>query len=79
VLLDIDMVGARNIDALEERLRRRGDTSEADIARRLDIARKVMEEAPGVFDHFVVNDGLEAAIERVAGILEAVPDPGGTS
>ena len=33
------------LDELEGRLRRRGDTSEADIRRRLEIARREMEEA----------------------------------
>ncbi len=53
------------LDELEGRLRRRGDTSEADISRRLEIARSEMEEAEVLFDHVVVNDVLERAIEEV--------------
>ena len=50
---------------LEGRLRRRGDTSEADIRMRLEIARREMEEAEVLFDHVVVNDVLERAIAEV--------------
>jgi guanylate kinase len=53
------------LDELEGRLRRRGDTGEADIRKRLDIARREMEEAEILFDHVVVNDVLERAIEEV--------------
>jgi len=53
------------LDELEGRLRRRGDTSEADIRRRLEIAQREMEEAEVLFDHVVVNDVLERAIEEV--------------
>lgn len=94
VLLDIEMVGARNVKTafpeavmifiappsladLERRLRRRGDTSEEDIARRLGVARDQMDEAKGLFDHIVVNDDLDTAVGRVAGILGVVPNPGG--
>jgi guanylate kinase len=57
------------LDELEGRLRRRGDTSEADIRLRLDIARREMEEAETLFDHIVVNDVLERAIEEVDGLM----------
>jgi len=53
------------LEELESRLRHRGDTSEEDIRRRLDIARGEMEEAEMLFDHVVVNDDLERAIEEV--------------
>lgn len=53
------------LEELEGRLRRRGDTSETDIRRRLDIACREMEEAEILFDHVVVNDVLERAIEEV--------------
>jgi guanylate kinase len=54
---------------LEERLRRRGDTNETDIARRLAIARQELEQAPGLFDYVVVNDDLERCIEEVLGLM----------
>ncbi len=59
------------IDALEERLRNRGDTSNEDIARRLIIARWQLEVAEERFDHIVVNDSVEDAVERILRILKA--------
>lgn len=58
------------LDELEGRLRRRGDTSEDDIRRRLDIARSEMEEAETLFDHIVVNDVLDRAIAEVDGLMD---------
>jgi guanylate kinase len=57
------------VDALEKRLRSRGDTSEEDIARRLAIARWQLEVAEERFDHIVVNDSVEDAVERILRIL----------
>jgi guanylate kinase len=59
---------------LERRLRSRGDTTEGDIARRLDIARREMEEAP-LFDHIVVNDELERAIGEVDELMSRPDGP----
>lgn len=64
-----------DLDELERRLRSRGDTSEEDVAARLSVASDQIEEAGGLFDHFVVNDDLSAAIERVTDILTTVPEP----
>lgn len=64
-----------DLAALEARLRRRGDTSEADIARRLAIARDQIAESETLFEHRVVNDDLDAAVRQVAGILGGVPNP----
>ena len=64
-----------DLAALEARLRRRGDTSEADIARRLAIARDQIAESETLFEHRVVNDDLDAAVRQVAGILDGVPNP----
>jgi guanylate kinase len=87
VLLEIDVQGAlavrrRYPDAVlvflkppsrEEQRRRlvaRGDSDPADVERRLDAA--AAEEALAVdFDHVVVNDEVDAAAARVAGILAA--------
>jgi guanylate kinase len=54
---------------LEARLRRRGDTDEDDIARRLRIAAEELEQAPGLFDHIVVNDDLERCIDEVDALM----------
>lgn len=59
----------------ERRLRSRGDTSDSDVARRLEAGDRHSEEARGLFDHFVVNDSLSSAIDRVADILDHVPQP----
>lgn len=60
---------------LERRLRSRGDTSDEDIARRLAVADSQISEAPAVYDHVVLNDRVEAAIERILDILAALGDP----
>jgi len=55
---------------LEARLRRRGDTDEANIARRLRIAAEEIAQAPGLFDHIVVNEDLERCISEVDALME---------
>lgn len=60
-----------SMEVLERRLRGRGDTTEAEIAGRLAIAQAQIAESRGLFEHFVVNDDLASAIDRVAGILAA--------
>lgn len=92
VLLDIEIVGSRNVkdlfpDAvmifiappdlpeLERRLRSRGDTSDDEVAARLAVAAEQIEAAESLFDHFVVNDDLSAAIDQVTDILTNVPEP----
>ena len=56
--------------ALEARLAARGGDSAAEIARRMARARDEMSHAPE-FDHVVVNDDLDRAVEDVAAILRA--------
>lgn len=68
-----------SLEALEARLRGRGDTDEDQIARRLDVARWQMDRARGLFDYFVVNDVLARAIDEVAGILASPGTPGSPS
>lgn len=63
------------LDVLEARLRGRGDTSGQDVEERLAVAAWQIERAGGLFDHFVVNDDLDAAIDEVAGILSAPLPP----
>ena len=58
-----------SMEVLEKRLRGRGDTSDADMARRLGVARWQMQRAREIFDHFVVNDDLERVVNEVVGIL----------
>ena len=58
-----------SLEALATRLAGRGDTT--DIADRLEIARREMEAAEGLFDHVVVNDVLNDAVAEVLGILRA--------
>ncbi len=62
-------------EELERRLRGRGDTDDRAVASRLEVAAGQIEEARGLFDHFVVNDDLERAITEVAGILARPPLP----
>lgn len=57
---------------LERRLRGRGDTSDADIDKRLAVADEQMVEAQAVYDHIVVNDDLDTAITDVLGILRSL-------
>ena len=58
-----------NLEELEKRLRRRGDTSDEDIEDRLEIAKSEMAEAPDLFDHIVVNDNLDQAIAELEGLI----------
>ena len=87
VLLEIDVQGALRVREVfpaallvfvkapsrEEQRRRitaRGDADPADVERRLDAAER--EEALAArFDAVVVNDDVDAAVTRVAGILAA--------
>lgn len=60
---------------LERRLRDRGDTADADIERRLAVADEQIREAPNVYDHIVLNDDVDAAIERILDILAVPGEP----
>ncbi len=59
---------------LEKRLATRGDTDPEQVADRLELARRQIEEAPDLFDHIVVNDTVEQAVEDIERIL-AFPQP----
>jgi guanylate kinase len=61
-----------SLEELEERLRRRQTEDEVVLRRRLETARREMEQQ-GLFHYVVVNaDGhLEEAVERLASIVEA--------
>lgn len=58
-----------SLDELARRLHGRGDTSPADIERRLSVAAGQIAEAPYVYDEIVENDELDEAITRVLDIL----------
>ena len=62
-------VAPPSMDELERRLRRRGDTSEEDIEDRLEIAEQEMQEAPILFDHVIINEDLDRAIEDIVGLI----------
>jgi guanylate kinase len=55
---------------LEERLRGRSKDSEAQIARRLEVARQEVT-AYREYDYLVVNDDLESAVDRLRAIVIA--------
>lgn len=86
MLLEIDLNGARQVkeqrpdavtifleppswEALENRLRSRATEDDERLRRRLETARAELPAA-GEFDHRVVNDQLERALEQVDRILE---------
>ena len=54
---------------LERRLRSRGDTTDAEVRRRLAVAETQIADAESNFDHLVVNDEIAAAVTAVTGIL----------
>lgn len=62
-----------SLDELESRLRGRGDTTERDIENRLQIARGQMEEAPDLFDHIVVNDDIDRAVDEIENLVIGRP------
>jgi guanylate kinase len=59
-----------DLTELENRLRGRGDTAEADVQRRLAVASLQIDEAPTVYDYVVENRGLDAAVSQVLDILD---------
>jgi guanylate kinase len=86
VLLDIDWQGARQVrtavpDAvsilvlppsyaeLERRLRARGTDDPEALARRFADARTVLDHAPE-YEHLLVNDDLERAVEELEAVLD---------
>ena len=79
VLLEIDGQGARQVrekmlppskDALETRMRNRGQDSEETIARRLAAAREEMSHYDE-FDYVIVNEHFDAAAAELRAIFVA--------
>lgn len=85
VLIEVDLEGVRQIrqtipegrtvflappswEELEKRLRGRGTEPNEVVARRLETARTEMD-ARAEFDEVVVNDELEAAVEKLVSLL----------
>lgn len=63
-------VAPPSLEDLRRRLEDRADTSVADITAKLQIAREEMAAAPELFDHIVVNDDVERAVNEVIRLLE---------
>lgn len=59
-----------SIEALEARLKKRGQDSPAVIARRLLAARSEMEHAPE-FDYIVINEDFDLALSQLVAIVTA--------
>ena len=85
ILLEIEVKGAAQIKkrfpravlifilppsarALEERLRQRGTESEEVLQRRLALAKSELEQAH-LYDHRLINDGIEATVEQLVAIM----------
>ncbi|WOK95476.1 guanylate kinase 1-like [Canna indica] len=60
-----------SFEELEKRLRERGTETEEAIQKRLRNARAELDEAksPGLFDHLLVNDELEACYENLKKLI----------
>jgi guanylate kinase len=56
------------IPELERRLRERASESEGEIGERIGLARKQLAQAEE-FDHVVVNDDLDRAVDELAGVV----------
>ena len=91
IVLEIDLQGARQVreelpdamqifieppsfEALEERLRRRAADSPDQIERRLCAARAELEAA-AEFDHRIVNDDLERAVQELTDLVATMSSP----
>ena len=57
-----------SVEELEKRLRSRGDTSEEQIAKRLGRSHWEMEQGKK-YDHYVINDQVEACAEKILNII----------
>ena len=91
IVLEIDVQGARQVretlpdatrvfieppsfEALVERLTERGSDSPEQIERRLAAAREELA-ARDEFDHRIVNDDLEGAVEELASLAATMSQP----
>ena len=65
---ELIFIAPPSVEELEKRLRSRGDTSEEQIAKRLDRSHWEMEQGKK-YDHYVVNDQVEACAEKILNII----------
>uniref|UniRef100_A0A0E0FCL6 Guanylate kinase 1 n=1 Tax=Oryza meridionalis TaxID=40149 RepID=A0A0E0FCL6_9ORYZ len=65
-----------SFEELEKRLRARGTETEEQIQKRLRNARAELDQSnsPGLFDHLLVNDDLEACYENLKKLLSLYDD-----
>ncbi len=56
------------IPELERRLRERASESEGEIGERIGLAREQLTQADE-FDHVVLNDDLNRAVDELAGVV----------
>jgi guanylate kinase len=59
-----------SLDALRARLEGRGGDAAGEVTRRMALAQAEMAHC-GEFDHVVVNDALDAAVDTIASVLAA--------
>ena len=62
-----------SMEELERRLRGRGDTSEEQIAMRLERAKWEMEQQSW-YDYVVINDRLDRCVEEILNIIAELAD-----
>jgi guanylate kinase len=91
VVLEIEVQGARQVretlpdavqifirppsdEALRDRLIGRGTDDAEQVERRLKVAQDELAAA-GEFEHVVVNDRLDEAVDQLAGIVRGTLDP----
>ena len=61
-----DLTEAQKV--LEQRLRARGTENDESLRRRLEVATREMERAPS-YQHTVVNEGLDTAVDEIHNVL----------
>jgi guanylate kinase len=91
IVLEIDVQGARQVrealpeavqvfieppsfEDLEARLARRASDRPPEIARRLEAAKQELEAAPE-FDHRIVNDDLQRALQELEALVATMYQP----
>jgi guanylate kinase len=65
------------LEELERRLRERATESSGEIDDRIAIAKKQLQQA-GEFDHVVVNDRLERAVDELTAVIQQELEAAGT-